>query len=190
MTHKLRSTLEASGIEWPALRNPIPCMAYIIQLALCAFICSVGVKGRIKSWEAHEHNPQFGKNECIDIGKSQRLRKKGSARINKMSAMRPGLARIIEKVRISTYFESPDSDFHVGENGCSIDYADTWASEWVHWLSKRQSMNCSTIYVGCEDTVEFDIGVARAGLPITRIHPRVAEESKIRWILATVYNTG
>jgi len=101
MTRELQSTLEASGIEWPALRNHIPCMAHIIQLALGAFMSSLGVKDRTKSWETHEHDQQFGENESIDIGKSQRLRKEGDARINKVSAMRPGLAKMIEKVRIS-----------------------------------------------------------------------------------------
>jgi hypothetical protein len=101
MTRELQSTLEASGIEWPVLRNHIPCMAHIIQLALGAFISSLGVKGRTKSWEAHERDQQFGENESIDIGKSQRLRKEGNARINKVSAMKPSLAKIIEKVRIS-----------------------------------------------------------------------------------------
>jgi len=37
----------------------------------------------------------------MDIGKSQRLRKEGNARINKVSAMKPGIAKIIEKVRSS-----------------------------------------------------------------------------------------
>jgi hypothetical protein len=101
MTRELQSTLEASGIEWPALRNHIPCMAHVIQLALGAFMSSLGVKGRTKSWEAHERNQQFGENESIDIGKSQRLPKEGNSRINKVSAMRPGLAKIIEKGRIS-----------------------------------------------------------------------------------------
>jgi hypothetical protein len=101
MTRELQSTLEASGIEWPALRNRIPCMPHIIQLAVGAFMSSLGVKGRTKSWEAHECDQEFGENESIDIGKSQRLRKEGNARINKVSAMRPGLAKIIEKVRIS-----------------------------------------------------------------------------------------
>jgi len=101
MTCELQSTLEASGIEWPALRNHIPCMGYVIQLALGVFRSSVGVKGRTKSWEAHERDQQFGENESIDIGKSQRLRKEGNARINKVSAMKPGLAKIIEKVHIS-----------------------------------------------------------------------------------------
>jgi hypothetical protein len=101
MTRELQSTLEASGIEWPALINHIPCMAHVIQLALGAFMSSLGVQGRTKSWETHERDLQFGENESIDIGKSQRLRKDGNARINKVSAMKPGLARIIEKVRIS-----------------------------------------------------------------------------------------
>jgi len=78
-------------------------MAQVIQLALEAFISCLGVKGRTKSWEAHERDQQFGENESIAIGKSQRLRKEGNARINKVSAMRPGLTKIIEKVRISTY---------------------------------------------------------------------------------------
>src|SRR5882757_2934228 len=101
MTCELQSTLEASGIKWPALRNHIPCMAHVIQLALGAFMSSLGVNGRTKSWEAHERDQQFGENEGTDIGKSQRLRNEGNARINKVSAMRPGLAEIIEKVRIS-----------------------------------------------------------------------------------------
>jgi hypothetical protein len=101
MTCELQSTLEALGIEWPALRNHIPCMAHVIRLALGAFMSSHGVKGRTTSREAHERDQQFGENESIDIGKSQRLRKEGNARINKVSAMKPGLAKIIEKVRIS-----------------------------------------------------------------------------------------
>jgi len=62
MTRKLQSTLMASGIDWPALRNHIPCMAHVIQLALGAFMSSLGVNGRTKSWEADERNQQFGEN--------------------------------------------------------------------------------------------------------------------------------
>jgi hypothetical protein len=76
-------------------------MADVIQLALGAFMSRFGVKGRTDYWDAHERDQQFGENESIDIGKSQRLRKEGNARINKVSAMRPGLAKIIEKVCIS-----------------------------------------------------------------------------------------
>jgi len=101
MTPELQSIVEASGMEWPALRNHIPCMAHVIQLALGAFMSSLGVTGSTMSWEAHECNQQFGDNESIEIGKSQRIRKEGNARINKVSAMKPGLAKIIEKVRIS-----------------------------------------------------------------------------------------
>jgi len=74
---------------------------------------SFGVKGCTKSWEAHEYDQQFGENESIDIGKSQGLRKDGNARINNVSAMWPGLAKIFEKVCISWYFEPPETDLHV-----------------------------------------------------------------------------
>ena len=76
-------------------------MAHVIQLALGAFMSRLGVKCCTKSWEADERNQKFGENDSIDIRKSQRLRKEGNARINKVSAMKSGLAKIIEKVRIS-----------------------------------------------------------------------------------------
>jgi hypothetical protein len=95
MTSEIHSTLEASGSWWPALRNHIPCMGHVIQLALGAFMSSLGVKGCTKSWEAHERDQQFGESESIDIGNSQRLRKDGNSRINNGSARRLGLAKII-----------------------------------------------------------------------------------------------
>jgi len=190
MTRELQSTLEASGIEWPALRNHIPCMVHVIQLAFGAFMSSLGVIGRTKSWEAHERDQQFGENESIDIGKSQRLRKEGNARINKVSAMRPGLPKIFEKVRISWDFESPETDLHIAENACCINYADTWSPKQVHWLSKSQSPHCSTSDYGCEDTFELYTGVARVRLPITGTHMRVASNPKLRWIPASIHNSG
>jgi len=190
MTCELQSTLEASGIEWPALRNHIPSMAHVIQLALGALMSSLGVKGRTESWEDHERDQQFGENESIHIGKSQRLWKEGNARINKVSAMKPGLAKIIEKVRISWYFESPETDLHKPENACCIDYAHTWSSKRVHWLSKSQSQHCHTSDYGCEDTLELYNEVTWVGLPIMGIHPWVASKPKIHRILATVYNSG
>jgi len=54
ITRELPSTLEASVSEWPALRNHIPCMSQVIQLALGAFISSLSVKDHTKSWEVHE----------------------------------------------------------------------------------------------------------------------------------------
>jgi len=71
MTGKLQSTLEASAIQSPALKNHIACMAHVIQLALGEFISSLGVKGRTMSWEDHPRNQQFGGNEGMDIGTSQ-----------------------------------------------------------------------------------------------------------------------
>jgi len=174
MTCEVQTTLPASGIEWHALRTHIPCMVHIIQVALHAFMSSVGVKGRTKSWEAHEREQQFGENESTDIGKSQRLRKEGNARFNKVSAMRPGFAKIIEKVHISSYSESAETDFHIAENACCIDYADTWSSKRVHWLSKTRSPDCSTTHSGCEVMLELDTGVTRVHLPITWIHTQVA----------------
>ena len=101
MTLELQSTFEGSGIQGAELRNHIRCMAHIIPLGLDAFMSSLGVKRRTKSWEANERHQQFGENESIDIGKSQRLRKEGIARINKVSAMRSGFAKIFQKARIS-----------------------------------------------------------------------------------------
>jgi len=138
MTRVLQSTLEASGIECPALRKHIPCVAHIMQLTLGAFKSSLGVEGRTKSWEAHECDQQFGENESIDIGKSQTLRKEGNARINQVSAMRPGLTKIIEKVRISWYFECPETELHMAENACCINCADTWSPKRGRWLSKAK----------------------------------------------------
>ena len=132
MTRGLQSTLEASGIKCPALRNNIPCMAHVIQLALGPFIGSLAVKGHTKSWEAHERDQQFGENESTDIGKSQRLRKEGNARINTVSAMKPGLAQIIEKVRISRYFENSKTDHHMAANAGCVDYVDTRLLKRVH----------------------------------------------------------
>ena len=89
-TRELQSTLEASGIEWPGLRNHIPCMAHVIQLASGALLSSLDDKGRTKSWEAHERDQQFAENESVDIGKSQRHRKERNSGINEVLAMKQG----------------------------------------------------------------------------------------------------
>jgi len=188
MTRELQSSLVASGIGWPAMRNHIPCMAHIIQLALGAIMSNLRVKGPTKSWEAHERDQHFGENESTDIGESQRLRNEGYATINKVLAMRPGLAKLIEKVCFSRHCERPETDLHIAENACGIDHADTWSSKWVHWLSNSQSTNCRTTYNGCENTVEFDPVVTWASLPIARIRLPVAHESKIQRVQATFHN--
>jgi len=172
------------------MRNHIPCMAHLILLGLDAFMSSLSVKGRNKSWEAHLRNQQSGENDSTAIGKSQQLQKEGNAGINKVSAMRPGFTKIIEKVRISRHFESLESDLHIAENACGVDYADTWSSKRLLWLSKGEHLHCCTMCYGHESTVEFDTGVGWVSLPITRIHPQVAQKSQIQWFLATLHNSG
>jgi len=190
MTHESQSTLVVSGIVWPALRNHIACMADINQLALGAFMSSLGVKGLTKSWDAPVRDHQFGENASRDIGKSQRLRKEGNATIYMVSAMRPGLAKKIEKVHIWSNVESPETDLDVAANGCCIDYTDTWSSRWLHRLSESKCTNHSTTYYGCEHMLEFGTGVACTSLPIMRIPLQVAQESQIWWLQAILLNTG
>jgi len=107
-------------------------MAHVMQHAVCAFMSSLGVKGRTNSWEAHECDQQFGQNECTDIGKSQRLRKAGIPRVNKVSAIKPGLTKIIEKVSISREFENCETNHHIAPNARCVDYVDTGLSKPVH----------------------------------------------------------
>jgi len=104
--------------------------------------------------------------------------------------MRPGLAKIIEKVRIWRYFWKSWNWPLYSRECFHIDYADTWSLKRVHWLSKSQGLHCSNTYYGCEDMLELDTGVAWASLIITRIQPWVAPTSKIQWLLATLHNTG
>jgi len=189
MIPELQSTLEATALLWPALWKHIPCMAHIIQLAFGVFMSSLSVKGCTKSWEAHERNQQFGENESIDNGKSQRLRKEVNARINKVSATKPGLANIFQKLRILWHFGSPEIDLHIVENACRIDYADTWSSKRVHWLSNCQSSQRGSADYGCEDMLKFNSAVARARLPTTGIHRRVAAKSNIHWLPASIHNS-
>jgi len=63
MTREMQSTLEASGIKWPALRNHIPCMAYVIQLALGVCMSSLGEKA----------SPSLGKRMSL-IGNLERMK--------------------------------------------------------------------------------------------------------------------
>jgi len=106
-----------------------------------------------------------------------------------VSTMRPGLAKIIEQVCISRYFESPETDLHIAGNACCVDYANTWLSKRFHWLSKSQSPVCGDTYHGCEDTSELDTGVAWERVRIMRIAPREARKSEIQWLPATLHNT-
>jgi len=62
---------------------------------------SLGVNGRNTSWEVHECDQQFGEIESMDMGKRQRLRKEGNARMIIVSAMEAVVGKTIEKARIS-----------------------------------------------------------------------------------------
>jgi hypothetical protein len=73
-------------------------MAHVIQLCLGAFMSNLGVKGYTKAWEAHERDEQFGENKGAPTTNIEKLWKIGNARIHKVAAMNPGLAKIIEKV--------------------------------------------------------------------------------------------
>jgi hypothetical protein len=55
---------------------------------------------------------------------------------------------------------------------------------------KTQSPHIGTICYGCEDMLEYDIGVAWASLPITRIHPPEPPESQIQSLLGTLHSSG
>jgi len=43
--------------------------------------------------------------------------------------MKPGLAKIIEKVRISRYCENSETANHIAANASCVDYVDTWSSK-------------------------------------------------------------
>jgi hypothetical protein len=105
-------------------------------------------------------------------------------------AMRPGLAKIIEKVRISWYNESPEADRHRARNDYCINYADSWSLKRVLWLSQIQSSHRGTSNCGCEATLELHSVVARVRLPIMGIHTRVVSNPKIQSIPATLHNSG
>lgn len=71
-------------------------------------MASLGVKGREKSWEAHERDQQFQENETSSTSKStsgkQKRKELGNSRVHKVAAMKPGLAKIIEKVSFESQY--------------------------------------------------------------------------------------
>jgi hypothetical protein len=164
-------------MERPALRNHIPHMVHVILLAIDGPMSSVSVERRTKSSEVLECSAVW-REWIIANGKRQTLRNKGDTRINKVSAMRPGLVKLMKKVRLAGYFESPDSDVHITENACCVTYDDNWSPKLVHWTSKSQSQPRSTSDYGCTDTLELYSRVAQAGLLITGIQTRVAWKPK------------
>jgi hypothetical protein len=164
-------------------------MAHVIELALDAVMSRLSVKGPNKSWETHECDQQFGQNVSINIRKSPWLQNVGHATMDKVSAMRQGLSKIIEKVHLSWYFESTETVLNIAENTCSIVYVNTWSLKQVLSLSSSQTLHYSTWYYGCEDTWALSTRVARVDLPFTGIHTRVAPKCKIHWLVAPLHNS-
>jgi hypothetical protein len=60
--------------------------------------------------------------------------KEDNARINKVSAIGSGLAKIVENVQISIHFETAPTDTQRAQNACCIDYTDTWSSKPIYSL--------------------------------------------------------
>jgi len=178
---------ESSGLHWGTTYHAW-CMSYWwLQVDSSAVWLQKATSCRGKPMSRIS---TFGENQSIDVGNSQRLPKEDNARINRVLATRPGFVKLIEKVRISRYFESAETDLHIADDACCIDYADTWSSKRVHSLSKSQSLDHSTTYYWCEETLKLDIGVSWASLRIMRIHPWVALQLKLQWVPATLHNTG
>ena len=92
MTRSLQLLLEESGVEWCAEQNHMPCMAHVIQLALGAFMNSLGVKGRQKSWEDTERD------KMADDGGHGRKKRSGGARVERVALLECGFNKIVEKV--------------------------------------------------------------------------------------------
>jgi len=122
------------------------------------------------------------------LGTVKDFEKRAMHQINMVSAMRPGLVKIIQKVCISRYFESPQTDLHVAENTCGIDYANSWSSQHVNWLPKSQSPRYSITQYEFENTLELNNGDAWASLPNMRTYSWVAPKSKLQWLPATLHN--
>ena len=91
MARELQKSLKTMEVEWSAAQNHIPCMAHVIQLALSAFMQSLGVKGRSKSWEE-------GVRDTLTEDGKGRKGKVGCGRIKKIMEMPAGFSKIIEKV--------------------------------------------------------------------------------------------
>jgi len=104
--------------------------------------------------------------------------------------MRPGLGKIIEKVRIWRNFEHPEDDRHTVAYPCWIDYADPGLSKRVPWLLKIQCADCCTTNDGCNYTAGLDTAFPWASLRTIWIHMWVAYESKIQLLLATPHNAA
>lgn len=95
MTRCLQKILEAKAIEWSASQNHIPCTTHVIQLTLGAFMVSLGMKGRGKSWEDTERE-KIGQ-EC-SAGRGRLAGSVQGGRVEKVESLEAGINKIVEKV--------------------------------------------------------------------------------------------
>ena len=91
MARELQKSLKSMEVEWSAAQNHVPCMAHVIQLALSAFMQSLGIKGQSKSWEE-------GVRETLNEDSNGRKGKVGCTRVKKVQDMQVSFSKIIEKV--------------------------------------------------------------------------------------------
>ena len=91
MVKELQRSLKAMEVDWSAAQNHIPCMAHVIQLALAAFMKSLGIQGRNRSWED-------GVRDALTEEQGGK-KKMGRCRIGKIEILKAGFNKIIEKVR-------------------------------------------------------------------------------------------
>lgn len=71
----------------------MPCMTHVIQLALGAFMDSLGVKGRAKSWEDTEREKMGNGDERSKGGRGT-----GGTRVERINLLSAGFNKIVEKV--------------------------------------------------------------------------------------------
>ena len=77
-------------VDWSAAQNHVPCMVHVIQLALAAFMKSLGIQGRNRSWEDSIRDASTNKQGAKS--------KMGSFRIAKIGSLKVGFNKIIETV--------------------------------------------------------------------------------------------
>ena len=95
MTRCLEKIFEARMIKWSAAQNHMACMTHVIQLTLGAFMDSLGVKGRGKSWEDTEREKIGEESSRRRIGRRNPI---GGARVGRVESLEPGFNKIVEKV--------------------------------------------------------------------------------------------
>jgi 5-methylcytosine-specific restriction endonuclease McrBC GTP-binding regulatory subunit McrB len=121
----------------------------------------------------------LGENKSTDIGKSHRLRKESNHKIDKVSAIRPGVAKKMRRHIFQYKINDVKRSFLKQRMFIELmTLTPGRSNEFIEDLN--QSMNGSSTLYAVEKQVEMEIGVARATLPIMRTRPPVALQLTIR----------